>query len=265
MIQSQVVLFDQLAAVHAMSFPLLALTPRQLAEVIANGISAGTKPSITDWQVYLPILFSAGALWLTRQSARDAKVSAKAAQVSADVAAASQRPRFVVVEMKITHAYLKEDESLEGVVSIDLRNYGASTAEIITKRCTFAVSSSFPDEPRYPGPPKYRVGSEEIQRQFGIIVSAEISEHMECLIRLEPLQLAAVRSGAAKLWVYGCVAYRDCIDERWVKGFVGVLPFVQRDLLLNPIAHLVRPNAGGARYEFSRRGFIDESGAFVPE
>ncbi|MDR5762272.1 hypothetical protein [Caballeronia sp. LZ035] len=257
-------LFGKLEAPPASTASLLSLAPQQLTEVIANVIEKGSGPGLTDWlQVGITVVANLVLGYVAWKSARSSEESAEAARKSADIASTEQRPRFIVKLMQFKVVGKRKDGTLECSVFFRLNNHGATTAEITQVRHAHAISRTFPEEPIYDYVPEYRRGLAEALGIFGVVTDTSENHSLEYGFQVSPEEAKGIESGSLKLWISGCLCYRDYLDEDWVKTYVGILPFLQRQLIIDREVRLVRPPIKVAKHEATRRGVVDQQGSLI--
>jgi hypothetical protein len=210
-------LLDQFTSTYANSASLFSLTPQQLTQVIADGIERGTKPSIFDWQIILPIVVGVVSVWFAWRSNRAAERSAEIAKAATDAASAAQRPRFIVEKMLIG-ASPTDNEKVRITVKVSLKNYGTTTAEMTREYVHSEFAAALPSQPAYPPALAFN------HIHFGIVVPSGDSYICQVSRELERDEFEQWYPQQKKFWVYGFICYRDQFDTTWSKGFAGQMP-----------------------------------------
>jgi len=152
-----------------------------------------------------------------QNTARASVLSAEAAKVSADIAYAAQRPRFILMEIK-SHRLPDNVKAalIEGQFEIEFRNEGGSAAEIIGENITYSVVTDLPITPRYPL-------SAFFEKRIGEIIKSSYPYKTFAAIYLKQDELDDIINNRKTLFIYGYLQYRDFLDNIWNKGFIAGL------------------------------------------
>ncbi|WP_250500967.1 hypothetical protein [Caballeronia sp. GAWG1-5s-s] len=167
---------------------------------------------------------SLATLLATAYSARQTAKSASAAAKSVEVSTAAQCPRFIVSSS--AQAWGRQEAG--GLVihtAIELKNCGATAAEIIRKSLTCSVlSSSFPTDAdtRALGSKQQSFMGEIIEGGDPLTISVEFGTSDS-----EPMP------SDTKVLIRGQIVYRDYLDELWVKHFGACISLNRVDVSVN--------------------------------
>jgi hypothetical protein len=170
-----------------------------------------------DIKNLLSFLVSLGGLFIALVAYLAAKDSAIYAKKSAEISAATQRPRFVVASAMMSLSSPDQSGTRSVTMELSLKNIGPTPAEITRQCIVTRLEGSLDEKPRYP------VAAVEQTAAFGRIIGpGEFVPIKEVMLLTRP-QLLQLASAEKHLWLFGYLGYRDYLDEFWTKGFIGVV------------------------------------------